>query len=36
MPTETKARAVDEVALARAWLDWLADTRRGTLRRSSG
>ncbi|HTT44645.1 MAG TPA: DinB family protein [Thermoplasmata archaeon] len=29
MPGEAPARAVDEVALARAWLEWLADTREG-------
>ncbi len=29
MPGETQTRTVDEVALARAWLDWLAETRRG-------
>ena len=29
MPKATKARTVDEVELARAWLEWLADTRRG-------
>lgn len=29
MPAEAHARTVDEVALARAWLVWLADTRRG-------
>ncbi len=29
MPGETQPLPVDEVALARAWLDWLADTRRG-------
>jgi uncharacterized damage-inducible protein DinB len=31
MPPETPPSPVDEVALARAWLDWLADTRRGYL-----
>jgi uncharacterized damage-inducible protein DinB len=29
LPRPTEIRTVDEVALARAWLDWLADTRRG-------